>query len=215
MLFCGRGLGWNTSRRPGLKCLGLRDVFQPKVLPIIQSLPNDDFSLLFSANPFGLSLAKNELRPGEVGALVSPFFYQNRQHSFFVEPSLTEETKLEKWEGWGLDPVLEVPGEDIIAHTSIDPKWEEPLSIDPNPLGLDPSGPIEVVKRFKEQMINDLITHSSTAVRYNNVLIGKAGGLAGPQDAIQSTRFSAVAGNGITLNAIGAARINQGNINIY
>lgn len=37
----------------------------------------------------------------EIGALIAPFFYQDRDHTFYVEPTLTEKTLIE-WNDWGI-----------------------------------------------------------------------------------------------------------------
>jgi hypothetical protein len=41
----------------------------------------------------------------EIGSLVSPFFYQDSQNAFFVEPSLTEST-LTHWNHWAIPHVI-------------------------------------------------------------------------------------------------------------
>jgi hypothetical protein len=55
----------------------------------------DDFSLVIPPAAVGLAAGDN----GEIGSLIRPFFYQNRQHAFFVEPSVTD-TAFTEWQGW-------------------------------------------------------------------------------------------------------------------
>ncbi len=66
----------------------------------------------------------------EFAHLVNPFFFQDRHHTFYVEPTLTEKTFVE-WEDW----IIGVPGpeieiDDIVMFPNV-PEW------------VDPGGPVE------------------------------------------------------------------------
>jgi hypothetical protein len=57
----------------------------------------------------------------EIGVLIAPFFYQDRDHTFYVEPTLTEKTPLE-WDDWG----IRLPGKYIQLD---DDEWWRQLPV--------------------------------------------------------------------------------------
>ena len=129
--------------------------------PILQLQQGSNFSLLPCSNPLQVMTA-------EIGALVSPFFYQDNQHTFFVEPSLTEKT-IAQWEEWviptakpeskpvnndswkQLKVVQSVPSKDLIPH------------------------PIDPIAKFKPSLQEDWLTHPTTALQFDQVLLGATG----------------------------------------
>ena len=68
----------------------IRTSATPITKKILQETRNH--SLLLSSNP-------SEYLFPEVGALTRPFFYTDAQHTFFVEPRVTD-TTIERWEEW-------------------------------------------------------------------------------------------------------------------
>lgn len=128
------------------------------------------FSVLPSAN--GIAIGA-----GDIGSLVSAFFFQDASRTFFVEPSLLE-TTTESWEEWVVpdpDPgVSLLPGDihdrivvPFIPHDQL----RVPDKINPgNPL-LDPWPELTTVQR------PDVITSPDVAVVFDNTVLGSRGGL--------------------------------------
>lgn len=77
----------------------VQDILNPSspytILTIDQELLLSDVNNSIPEKP--LPLIKN--RFNKIASLVKPFFYQDNQNTFFVEPSITEET-IEGWQGW-------------------------------------------------------------------------------------------------------------------
>ncbi|MGK7913933.1 MAG: neuraminidase-like domain-containing protein [Prochloraceae cyanobacterium] len=122
-----------------------------------------NFSLLMPSNPI-------QLPTGEIGALVSPFFYQDNRYTFYVEPSLTE-TKIDRWEEWVVTNPKPVPKFD-------DELWEQ-LPIEP----LVPHKPISIpdlidpIAKFLIEPKQDWVINPSTVLQFGKTLIGQTGEL--------------------------------------
>lgn len=151
-----------------------------------------NFSLLTCANPSGLVTA-------EIGALVSPFFHQNDQHTFFVEPSLTE-TTIEQWETW----VVPIPLPDPkLDHDD----WWKDIPIEPMvPAQPFPIGSIGSIARFKVKPKEDWVINPVTVFQFDGRLVGRGGGL-------EVASSGEVAGGGV-LVASGGNGVIQGNLTV-
>jgi hypothetical protein len=98
-----------------------------------------------------------------------PFFYQDEQHSFLVEPTLTEKTIIE-WDDW----VIHVPQDSI----RIDPKILEDLPIEVNTPAKIPFPPEpDPEARFRIKDMKDWVTDPLTVLVFDDRFIGKEGGL--------------------------------------
>jgi hypothetical protein len=99
--------------------------------------------------------------------LTGPFFYQDSQNTFFVEPTLTE-TTIDRWEEW----VIPSPG---VTH-----HWDDYL-IDRIPLEPhvppDPRIRVEIdpEARFTLKPNIDWATHPATLLAFDDRLIGRTG----------------------------------------
>lgn len=120
---------------------------------------------------FSLLTCSNVLRsfPDEIGMLVSPLFYQNHWHTFFVEPSLTE-TKVVDWKEYVISPTLPDP---ILLE---DAWWKEiPLKPEVPLRKLPLPGAVGPLARYKIEIGQDWVTDPTTVLDYKGQLIGKGG----------------------------------------
>lgn len=134
--------------------------------PITKSILQQDgnyFSLLTCSNPLQLMTA-------EIGSLVSPFFYQDNQNTFFVEPSLTEKT-IDQWDDWAISPPKSKP-------KLIDDDWWRQVKVVASVPAKTPiPDPIDPIAKFKVPLQEDWLTHADTALQFDRALIGKIGKL--------------------------------------
>ena len=120
-----------------------------------------DFSLLMPSNPSTQWTA-------EIAALVSPFFYQDNLHTFFVEPSLTE-TTISRYQGW----IVTQPKPAL----KFDDDWWKQIAIEP----LVPYKPIPIPDlidpraKFPLNPGRDWVINSSTVLQFGETLIGQTG----------------------------------------
>jgi hypothetical protein len=101
----------------------------------------------------------------QFGPLITPFFFADRQHTFYVEPTLTEQTYTE-WEDWIIP--LPYPDLDIdLPVTANVPEW------------LDPGGPVEIdpLARFGIQEVGDWLATPQVVLRYDEAWVGIRGGV--------------------------------------
>lgn len=114
---------------------------------------------------------------GEIATLMKPVFYQDGQHTFFVEPEVTERT-IEEWEEWvtrtsevepgwrdgawwdDLEVVPEIPWKHSI------PDWEPD---DPRP------SPVDTGSLIYPSPMSDWLINSGSVLRFGDVLIGPNG----------------------------------------
>jgi hypothetical protein len=111
-----------------------------------------------------------------LGVLVTPFFYQDNRHAFYVEPSLTE-TVIDKWEHWA------VPFPKVATRKGTDkkprivpsfPKYKPPRSL---PAGVRPfNGVYGPGSRFHVEIAKDPTTDEKSEVHYGGHTIGESGG---------------------------------------
>ncbi|MCI0721217.1 MAG: peptidoglycan-binding protein [Acidobacteria bacterium] len=182
---------------------------------------NDLFSVDFSAlfESFGPDadwedLTQWFLNVAQPGMLISPFFYQDNQHTFFVEPSLTE-TTIDRWEEW------------IVSSPPFNPKledddWWRGVPIEPMipiipdvfvvkpPFPPDPGwiDPIDPIARFKVQPKDDWVINPATALQFDGRLVGQVGGL----DFAVLPAATGIRGFGAQVNVIPGAELEMGSV---
>jgi len=112
----------------------------------------------------------------EIASLMRPVFFQDKAHTFFVEPSVTERT-LEEWQDWITPTPQPEPG---WRH----PDWWKDLAVlaeiprfGPAPEPTDPGGGFRVDpgSLINPQPRLDWLVNPSTALTFDGVLIGPAG----------------------------------------
>jgi hypothetical protein len=136
-----------------------------------------NFSLLTSSNWNDIALSASEFK-----AFVSPFFYQDNQHTFFVEPSLLE-SKIEEWEEWVITSVSSKPGWRTRDDEHLRRFAELPIEADFPTLGANGScGPyaycvddIARQSRLIPRVVTDLITNPSTYLIFGDEIITRTG----------------------------------------
>lgn len=142
--------------------------------PILQR-GRSSYSILMPSNPV-------ELPTPEIAALVSPFFYQDNQHTFFVEPSLSEKT-IERWEEWIIPP----PKPDRV----FDEDWWKNVWVAPREPYIPEliPDPIEPLAKFEVTPQLDWVTNPGTVLQLDETLVGEAGGLTTPGFASDGDRL--------------------------
>ncbi len=115
----------------------------------------------------------------ELGKLVTPFFFQDNWHTFYVEPALTETITIDQWDEWVAGPpVVYQPWRPTLEKVIIEPfvPWPKEL---PVPLPSDPDW-IDLRDpriRFGPKIRKDWCTAPSTFVKFDARLVGSHGGL--------------------------------------
>ena len=127
--------------------------------PILQQ--GSAFSLLMPSNP-------RQLPTAEISALVSPFFYQDNQHTFFVEPTLTE-TTIDRWEEWVVPKPKPAPKYDDDWWNQIPVIPVVPTAPRPIPNSVDPSA------KFLVNPGRDWVVNPSTILQQGDTFIGQQG----------------------------------------
>ncbi|MHB8655043.1 MAG: neuraminidase-like domain-containing protein [Terriglobia bacterium] len=146
----------------------------------------NDFALLICANTVAPPFLKpSEPSYWEAGALVSPFFFKDTTNpnassqsnffdelTFFVQPSLTEQT-MEEWEGWAIAPSMPVQDwADPNLVNKIDLVSQYPAAVS---VPINPGDP--VYSKYSLQPREDWSTNPATAISFGNILVGKTGQL--------------------------------------
>jgi len=114
--------------------------------------------------------------------LTGPFFYQDNQHTFFIEPTLVE-TTIAEGDGWIIPPLLGDPklNEDQYWKKfplDFEAPWtKEPTPIDPTDPRADPRAvnPIDPISRFSIRAPKDWLTKPATTIRFDGNPIGQGG----------------------------------------
>ncbi len=112
--------------------------------------------------------------PDDIAPIVTPFFFSDRQNTFYVEPSLDEVTT-DEWTPWhvpssGSTQVF-IPDPNFWEHINLIPAF--PIKL-PIPSGPDP---IDPYAHFTFQRQTDWVTDPMTLVQYDQGFIGERGGL--------------------------------------
>jgi hypothetical protein len=170
-------------------------------IPILAS--GGGYRLVTGGDPYAL--------PGsDVGPLVAPFFYQDEDNTFFVEPNLTV-TTVETWDNWVPAPVapepiwknpewwkklpLEVQTPKLKPRIPIDPGDPAPwFGLGGQPLERAPSVLNPVLSSIGDPgPVKDWLTAPGTLVSFDSRVVGQRGGL----DLVQIVTSAAVA-DGVT-----------------
>jgi len=122
----------------------------------------DFYTLLFPSNA-------TQYPSAELAPLVSPFFYQDQAHAFFVEPWLREIT-VEKWEGWVLAPMP-------VGLQFERDEWWQNLELVAATYGDDEPCAIDASALYKVKPRQDWLTDPGTVLHVGKRLIGRGGGL--------------------------------------
>jgi hypothetical protein len=113
-----------------------------------------------------------------VGLLVTPFFYQDSQHVFFVEPSLTESV-IDKWEHWAIpfpSVATQRGAEGRLRLAPCFPRYKPPKTL---PASVRPfNGVFGPGERFHVLIPSDPTTGDRCEIHYGGHAIG-AGGTKG------------------------------------
>jgi hypothetical protein len=138
-------------------------------------------SILQKGGAFTLLPCANTIALGtpEIASLVTPVFYQdNRAQTFFMEPTLREQT-IEEWQEW----VTRTPAPEVEWDT---PDWWGKLELEPMspaykiPKPVNPGDPvwrfeIDPRARYDFSSKQDWIANESTVVQFDGELIGPHG----------------------------------------
>lgn len=153
-----------------------------------------------SANPNISAETQSAIDRGlpEIASLMRPVFFQDKAHTFLVEPSVTERT-LEEWQDWVTPTPQPEPGwghahwwKDFAVVAEVPRMSPAPGPTDPGTgFRADPGSLLQPQRRA------DWLVNSGTALTFDGVLIGPAG-----KQAMESVS----AGN--ALNIVGANGFN-------
>jgi hypothetical protein len=129
----------------------------PSILRKVRS-----FSLILPANHVSLVVGNQE----DIGGYMAPFFYHDRQNTFFVEPSLIEITS-QKYDDWVLSilPPAEKPDEGW-KRLAVQAFIPQPLS--------DPGDPYA---RFEIGPQEDWVTNQAATVEFGDRRVRSDGGI--------------------------------------
>ncbi len=149
---------------------------------------------ILDAAPFGnfeLLLADNRLTqppPPPDPAIFCPFFFEDEQHTFFVEP-VTRETSFLVRDDWVLAPDGQGRFEEVDLIDSIDLESAVPdLHVEPRPP--EPYAVYTVTKT------SDWVTHPDNVIAFDGVLIGREGAVRQGDLDVTVAPLGAAAGNG-------------------
>jgi hypothetical protein len=101
----------------------------------------------------------------EIADLVSPFFYADHAHTFYVEPTLTE-TTIEAYDDW----IPSTP-----SYATLDPAKVDLASQRPYYQRVGPRDPIGPLARYIVDLPRDWVTDPRTVVKLDGSVIGEAG----------------------------------------
>ncbi len=156
----------------------------PKVVSVNKAIlqQGSDYKLLFASNPPPAPMlnrdriAMNWLdwfdSPFLIETLTRPFFYQDAENTFFVEPTMTE-TKIEEWDWW----VIRYPWP--YAHLNGDQWWSNLVlqAAVPTTFRMPPIDVIDATSLYHFKPLQDWATNQSTVLHYGDHLVGQSGGL--------------------------------------
>jgi hypothetical protein len=138
--------------------------------------------VLEKGNPSGFSLVipprkVDTTGSNEIDSLVRPFFYQDNKHTFYVEPTVTEQV-FHEWEDWIVatpDPKWEFD-HDIYWEEAHPPYPWGPI-VDPNPP--DPISPYAIFAVQDVLASNDSVLAGAVTVPFGESWIGAEGAING------------------------------------
>jgi hypothetical protein len=162
----------------------LRQGEKYSLLSCVGDLEQNPQTLLYFLFEEGVLSAESRqaLRQAEIKSLISPAFYQDDIHTFFIEPTLVE-TTVNDWNDWVIPPLLADPklNEDQYwVEIPLDygaPMAKPPVPIDPSDPEPAPRvvNPIDPTSRFTIRTPNDWVTNPATTIRFDGNLIGQGG----------------------------------------
>jgi hypothetical protein len=123
----------------------------------------DEFKLVTRAGPLSGV-------PDEIASLVSPFFYSDERHTFFVEPTLIERTKIQESDRRILDY-------SVVDKLYDGPEYWDEVDITPTIPGPGPVEQLSDSALFNVQPSPDPVILPGNAVEFGDGLIGPRGGL--------------------------------------
>ena len=131
-------------------------------------------SILKKSSPFSLLLPSNpDLYASEIPRLTSPFFYEDNQHIFFVEPSLTITKTLIEWDNWVSEKGQRLPRaemESVIHRASV-----LATQVYINQTTALPT--MDVSARHHVLSKQDWVSNPATIIEINDRLIGEKGSI--------------------------------------
>lgn len=120
---------------------------------------------------------------------LGPFFYEDEQNTFFVQPELAEKS-VSQWEEWAIPP----PGRSALAESG--PADTLPLAAAVPDLHIEGIAPIDPRARYEVKTPNDWVTHPDNVVQFGDTQIGREGGLSRAPAAPNGPPSRPVSGNG-------------------
>ncbi|RMF93399.1 MAG: hypothetical protein D6734_10160, partial [Candidatus Schekmanbacteria bacterium] len=184
---------------------------------------NEQLGRIFAENPF------EELPPHDVilGSLkhynlllpnnalynsphidTAPFFYQDDQHTFFVEPGY-EEVEIPFIRGWVLEPTkIDDRLKNWLDKTEYVPAIPD-IEIAIPPVVEIPESPIDPRSRFRISKPLDPVTYPNTVIDYGGKAIGKNGMVSMPAKEFGAVTagYSIIGREGILSSGIGITNI--------
>jgi hypothetical protein len=138
--------------------------------------------VLEKGNPSGFSLVipprkVDTTGSNEIDSLVRPFFYQDNKHTFYVEPTVTEQV-FHEWEDWIVatpDPKWEFDHD--IYWEEAHPPYPWGPTVDPNPP--DPISPYAIFAVQDVLASNDSVLAGAVTVPFGESWIGAEGAING------------------------------------
>jgi hypothetical protein len=133
----------------------------------------------------------------------SPFFYADEDHTFFVEPTVTE-TTIADYDGYGVAmpaPSVNVAGKPFWDGLALEPSvpWHDPRPAVSDPRWTDPTDP---VARYRLKAGGDWLTDPATVLGFAGTYVGEHGDvarvMAAPAQQPAASLFTVVGGGGVT-----------------
>ncbi|HYI12532.1 MAG TPA: neuraminidase-like domain-containing protein [Thermoanaerobaculia bacterium] len=134
---------------------------------------------------------------GEIASLMKPVFYQDNANTFFVEPSVTEQT-IEEWQDWITRTPLPdsdwPPNDHIAVSPGLPNKAFLTSPTDPSPLSIDTDSLIQPAPAV------DWLVNPATALLFDGVPVGPTGR---PRVRIRTTAGAEEDGAVVQMNPAG------------
>jgi hypothetical protein len=124
--------------------------------------------------PIGSSGGYTKYILDDIGPLAAPFFYQDNQCTFFVNPIVTE-TAIDEWDGWAISSPAPDPG--VIAKGVVLQPANPQVPIGPDP---DP------VARYKIAALGDWLADPGRLVQFGGSAVGATGRVGNVADVATS-----------------------------